>query len=183
MEKYKLQRSPLDSIGKSEKLHGESYVTRGHQSHTQSNSGILLSSQFPSVIAVVSNADKIKWNRAEWGLNRWTVVLAVTQEDRGHRTLRDSFRASLSVGEGHSFSTPLNIRDSDWGGGDEEEHVREEEKDGVQRATCLACKDGRAERHAVRTDGRKKEKERKQFRNNTSGIPGNVHFTGVKRWK
>lgn len=29
-------------------------------------------------------------------------------------TLRDSFRASFSVGEGQSFSTPLNILDSDW---------------------------------------------------------------------
>lgn len=29
-------------------------------------------------------------------------------------TLRDSFRASFSVGDGQSFSTPLNILHSDW---------------------------------------------------------------------
>lgn len=44
-------------------------------------------------------------------------------------TLRDSFRANFSVGEGHSLSTPLNILVSDW---KEKEINDEEEEEAVQ---------------------------------------------------
>lgn len=40
-------------------------------------------------------------------------------------TLRDSFRASFSVGEGHSLSTPLNILVSDW----KEKKINDEEEE------------------------------------------------------
>lgn len=40
-------------------------------------------------------------------------------------TLRDSFRANFSVGEGHSLSTPLNILVSDW----KEKKIDDEEEE------------------------------------------------------
>lgn len=48
-------------------------------------------------------------------------------------TFRDSFRASFSVGEGQSFSRPLNILDSDWRREGGEETVSYDEEEGKER--------------------------------------------------
>lgn len=51
------------------------------------------------------------------GLRRNWVGGAYTKTGRAGLTLRDSLRASFSVGEELSFSLPLNIRYSSCGGG------------------------------------------------------------------
>lgn len=54
-------------------------------------------------------------------------------------TLRDSFRASFSVGEGQSFSTPLNILVSDWRRQGGKETASEDEEEEVQGTSHTYC--------------------------------------------